>query len=120
MKRDMDLARHILFAIEEHDGDPLRYIDLKISGRTDREVSYHVMLLGEARLVEVKNYGNANRFEYRPRRLTWEGHEFLDAVRDDTVWKRAKSETLAKTGQLTFEVIKATLMGLARQGLGLP
>jgi hypothetical protein len=25
-----------------------------------------------------------------PKRLTWNGHEFLDAVRDDEVWRRTK------------------------------
>ena len=119
MKRDMDLAREILFAIEENDDEP-GTMEIELPGRSALYVSYHVTLLAEAGLIEAENTTSMDQYEYLPTRLTWAGHEFLDAVRDDTVWKRAKSETLAKTGQLTFEVIKATLMGIARQGLGLP
>ena len=55
MKRDMDLMREILLAIERSDKSPLGWIDLDIPGRSLQDVSYNVMLLGEAGSIEVQN-----------------------------------------------------------------
>ena len=50
------------------------------------------MLLNEARLVKAVNfsttYGDSN---WVPLRLTWEGHDFLDAARNEDRWKKAKA-----------------------------
>ena len=119
MKRDMDLARDILFAIEKDEGDPLGWIDLELPGRSEKEVAYHVMLLEEAGLVEALDLSSKDGFEYKPKRLTWEGHEFLDAARNDTLWERAKAEALRQTGGVSFDVLKELLLHLAKQALGL-
>jgi hypothetical protein len=42
--------------------------------------------------------------------LTWEGHEFLDAARDDTRWSKAKKLVQEKGGSLMFEALKAVLV----------
>jgi hypothetical protein len=36
-------------------------------------------------------------------RLTWEGHEFLDAARDEKRWKKAMSTVKEKGGTITIE-----------------
>jgi hypothetical protein len=43
---------------------------------------------------------------WRPKRLTYSGHKFLDAARSDTVWHKAKAVTLKSTGTLTLEGLK--------------
>ena len=40
-------------------------------------------------------------------RLTWDGHEFLDAIRNDTVWARTKKVFLDKGVEMTFDLVKA-------------
>lgn len=56
-------------------------------------------------------------------RLTWLGHEFLDAARDDGRWEKAKS-AISKVGGWSFEVVKHILVELAKDAikssLGLP
>lgn len=47
-------------------------------------------------------------------KLTWEGHEFLDAAREDTRWNKAK-EVAAKTGSLTFSMLKEVLVQLSAE-----
>ena len=42
--------------------------------------------------------------------LTWQGHEFLDAARNDTIWRKAKKKVLETTGGLAFDVLKAALL----------
>jgi hypothetical protein len=57
-----------------------------------------------------------NRDSYR---LTWADHEFLDAARDNTLWKAAKSKVLETTGGLAFEFLRAMLMHKGKELLGL-
>lgn len=55
--------------------------------------------------------------------LTWAGHDFLDAARNDTVWHTAREKVLKSGVAWTFELLKETLKALARQQLtriGLP
>ncbi|MCL4500491.1 MAG: DUF2513 domain-containing protein, partial [Deltaproteobacteria bacterium] len=37
--------------------------------------------------------------------LTWAGHEFLEASRDDSRWNKAKKITWEKTKSLSFEIL---------------
>jgi len=54
-----------------------------------------------------------------PIRLTWRGHEFLDTSRSDSLWDKAKSTVLNKTGGLAFDVLFSGLKELAtRLALG--
>lgn len=49
--------------------------------------------------------------------LTWDGHEFLEAARDDSLWEKAKRLVLEKTGTLTFEALKLALMEAMKSSL---
>ena len=118
MKRDMDLARSILFAVEENEEDPLGWIELDIPDHSAEEVAYHVMILAEAGLIEAQDLSSMDGFDCKPKRLTWYGHEFLDAARSDTLWERAKKETLKQTGGLSLDLLKAALLHLGKQALG--
>jgi hypothetical protein len=54
--------------------------------------------------------------------LTWQGHEFLEAVRDPEVWRRTK-EGAAKVGNFAisflFDAAKAYAKHIAKERLGL-
>ena len=90
MKLDKDLVREILLAIEASDQTPDSWIDLAIDSHSEDEVSYHVMLLHEAGLIVAQDLCSMSDFDWRPKRLTIRGHEFLDTVRDGEVWRRTK------------------------------
>ncbi len=49
----MDLARETLFAIERDDGDPTAWIGFELPKRSDEEISYHIMILSDAGLIEA-------------------------------------------------------------------
>lgn len=121
MKRDMDLVRSILIAIEASDNDPSRWIkDLDLCGdHRPEEVTSHLLLLHEAGLIEGQVLNTLDGVDYRVKRLTWEGHEFLDAARDDNLWKRGRDKVLKEVGALPFELLKAVLFQLAKKELGL-
>jgi hypothetical protein len=113
VKREMDLAREILLEVERSE-QTMGLIDLDIRDRDDEAVAYHVMLLHEAGLLQAKNLTTNSGFDWRPVRLTWSGHEFLDAAREDARWTRAKTIMTDKAGGLSFEVLKELLLQLMR------
>ena len=118
MKRDMDLARQIMLELEEtpYGGDLL---SINIDGRNDAEITYHVMLLAEAGLIEARNLSAYDGIRWTPTRLTWQGHDFLDAAKNETIWQKAKKYVQDKGGAVTFEVLKAVLAQTALKQVGL-
>jgi Hypothetical protein (DUF2513) len=112
MKRDIDLVRKILFQVEEK-GQPRGWVDLAIPGYTPEQVAHHVWLLHDAGLIEAQDLSHTGAFDYRPKRLTWAGHEFLDAARNDTIWNRTKETVKEKGGSIPFEVLKGLLLKVA-------
>jgi len=90
-------------------------VDLKIEGRSEQEVSYHIMLLHQAGLIEALDLSDSEGIDWRPSCLTWNGHEFLDAYRQDTLWNKAKSFVLEKTGALGMEALKQAVPFVIQQ-----
>jgi Hypothetical protein (DUF2513) len=92
-----------------------------MEGYSEEEVGYHALLIIEAEFAtgtETPVPGLAPRgFIYR---LTWQGHEFLDAALDDTRWAKARAMVKEHAGSVTVEVLKELLTGLMKTSLGLP
>ncbi len=81
-------------------------------------------LLIEARLVKgqmLQTMGPEAK-DFFGQRLTWEGHEFLDTVRSDTVWKKTKKVFTEQGISMTFELVKTVAKeaaaGLLKGALG--
>ena len=109
MKRDLDLVRKILFQVEEK-GQARGLVDLEIPGYPPEQIAHHVWLLQDAGLIEAQDLSTSLGFDYRPKKLTWVGHEFLDAARNDTVWRKTKELVKEKGGSIPFEVLKGLLV----------
>ncbi len=90
MKRDVGLAKTMLFAIEKDEKATERFICLNIDGYSEEKISYHVNLLYEAGLIDTIDQSSLNSYRWEPKRLTWQGHEFLDSARNDNSWGKAK------------------------------
>jgi hypothetical protein len=120
MKRDMDLIRRLLFAIEE--APPQGPTALEVPGFTGDEINHNLALLLEAGLIVGRQSGELGRPtpHIRVLRLTWEGHDFLDAARDETRWKQARSLIVEKGGAFAFDVVKQLLLELLKQSIGIP
>lgn len=109
MKRDLELVRLILMRAEEADDFTLRSSGFVAEGYDEKIVARHFQLLEEAGLVEANLLcaEAQGALEGQLERLTWAGHEFLDATRNETVWSRTKELVKAKGGGASFEVVKA-------------
>jgi hypothetical protein len=116
MKRDMNLIRLLLLDTEGQDPKP------DLSPYSEDQRLYRSALLIEAGLVhgEVIPDGNGQPAAAVTLRLTWAGHEFLDAARNDTIWHKA-GERIKKSGvDVTVPLLQELLKQLLKQSLGLP
>jgi len=117
MKRNMDLVRKILLSIEANPEPHDWIFELKIDEFSDKEIAYHVKLLAQAGLIEASERPLPDFIQWVPHSLTWAGHEFLDASKDEGRWNKAKKMVLEKTGVITFEAMKLVLVELMRRGV---
>lgn len=114
MKRDTDLIRMILAATEEAPGQikaPFEFTDFDSD-----TISYHIQLLREADLLiaTCRIYDSGRIEALRINRLTWAGHEFMDAARNEKVWRRAKQIGKDKGVSMPFDLLKDLLQSLVR------
>jgi DNA-binding transcriptional ArsR family regulator len=116
MKRDMDLIRRIAHATEAL--EPGEILD-RLEGIEAETFTRHVIWMQEAGLVEAlvpKSLGGSLE-SAMVMRLTWEGCDFLDAVRDEGLWAKAKATVIKPSASFTFGLLKEWLAGEIRQGL---
>jgi hypothetical protein len=118
MKRDMELIRLILLALEGDEAASER----SRSEYDSATIAYHAALMIEAGLVEgvVANDEKGIPARCVIQRMTWSGHDFLDAMRDETIWKKARESVLKPIGGVAFDVLKEWLKAQMREKLGLP
>ena len=121
MKRDMDLARRILLAVESSDADPREWVELDFVAEYPKNVvAYHVYLLADAGLIEankVYSFG-PDGYDWLPKHLTSSGHDFLESARNEDIWNAGKQQ-LAKVGGASLTMLRHLLVHIAKQKLGL-
>ena len=110
MKRNMDLIREILLAIEEqHEYGPI--YGLTIPGHSINEIAYHCQLLYEHGFIDSYDdlSGDEEVQDIAVGGLTWEGADYLEEVRDNTRWGKAKKTMKEKGIPMTVEFVKETI-----------
>lgn len=115
MKRDMDLIRRIALELENQAiGEELTGLE----GVESDVFALHATWMKEAGLIDafIQEYMGGEQL-VMARRLTWAGCEFADAIRDDTLWKKAKANVLKPGMSFTFDVLKDWLKTEITQGL---
>lgn len=131
MKRDLEMVRVILMEIENLPREQtLKVVDAipeerrnywKVLGLTTDEEELkccdpvrfqHARLLWESRFVREPDIIASQRSrqsiidELELYRLTREGHDFLDSIRDETVWRRTKTKLAEVGGNAPLAIIK--------------
>lgn len=113
MKRDMDLVRRIALATA----------DLPAGGHLSQlndvdqpTFNIHVEWMVEANLVKAILYPIDGQMGGIIQRLTWEGCEFADSVRNDTLWKAAKEKVLIPSASWSFGLLREWLAEELKNG----
>ena len=116
MKRDMDVVRQILLACENlpfgEQFESLEGVD------TDTYVT-HVVWMQQAGLVQANAQAGGGSYASFAivLGLAWEGCEFADAMRDETLWAKAKTKFMRPGISFTLDIVKDWLKAEITQGL---
>lgn len=114
----MELVRLLLLRVEGEE-------EVDLSEYSEQQQGYHLHKMRDAGLVtcnviqDVMGEYHVSPAILNHAELTWEGHDFLDVARSQTIWKKAMTKVKATTGTVTFDVLKALLTALAKEGLGI-
>jgi Hypothetical protein (DUF2513) len=121
MKRDLDLVRHILFQLEGEGKDSgpsgpsaFGWNAFVEQGHELETIHYHVQLLHDAGLIEANEVMPG---QWWPDRMTWAGHEFLDAARNEDLWQETKRRVAGRVGSAPFVLFHETLIRMSRERL---
>lgn len=121
--RDMDLIRDLLLKVEENpEMNGTREFmydnpeDLGIAGRSVDEVAYHIKLLIQEQFLEGSV--TAAFPMHIVSSLTWDGHEFLDNIRDQGIWDKTKKR-IEGLSSVALKVVASIAEAEVRKHLGL-
>jgi DNA-binding PadR family transcriptional regulator len=112
MQRSMDLVRELLLEIDrEPQLDGRRWLpgeNICVAGYSQEEIYYHLNMLIEAGYITGKIGMDAPVIS----KLTWQGHELLDDIRDPDIWDKTKEKAKMVSGigvALMWELAKGEL-----------
>ncbi len=116
MERNMDLIRRITL---ETAALPFGEWLVGMDGVSDEAFSAHAIWMEEAGLIKasISEYMSGEPPKVLVHRLTWDGCEFADSIRDKTLWEKAKREVIAPTMSFTFETLREWMKAEIIQGL---
>ncbi|MCA6607467.1 DUF2513 domain-containing protein [Bacillus safensis] len=87
----------------------------RLSNHSAEDSLYTVMKLHEAGFLHVQAYLGGN---FRIFGITYEGHQFLENVRDPEIWAKTKAAA-SKVGGASLSVVGELALSFVRQSLGL-
>lgn len=108
LKRDMELMRKILFVIEEHQTPgSAGLIDMEVESYSKPVIAEHCELLYQAGLVSScqAEYADNEMDFFVVGKLTNEGHDYLELIRNEETWDKTKEEMKNKKLPVTIESI---------------
>jgi hypothetical protein len=119
MKRDMEIIRSILLNVE---ADKYPYGgNVRLDGVSDEVCAKHVELIFDAGLA----VGRIHKTDFHGTvgasidRLTSQGHDFCEGIRNNTIWNKVKEHILKPgvtyTLSLIVEYVKVQVQQLALQ-----
>lgn len=116
MKRDWRVVQVVLEHVEK--GDLKAYMKDGLFrdelGITEDDFCGHIEILGDAGILRNVTVTRDHQGEIRfcsteKAFITMAGHDLLDALRDQTVWKRIKDKSKAVGVSISWEFIKAAI-----------
>ncbi len=122
MKRNTELLRNLLFQIETS-GPETPDTDIDPGEEHPRTIVYHLKLLEDAGYLTLNWVREGDLELHSPivpcSSITNAGHDFLDTIRDDTVWKKTREKLALVGGTAALDTVNkvATAISLKLMGL---
>ena len=108
MKRDDDFIRQLLLECEQSDDIHL-VARLRLNPSNDELKRYHHIKL----LCDAGYFTPVGKHVYR---MTNQGYDYLEAIKNETVWAKTKEE-VTKLGGATLDMIKDIAVALLKREL---
>lgn len=119
MKLIHDCVRDVMLDIEENLGTNtaimITNIHSRISKYSFEDIYYTCQKLNEAGYLEVVFYLSGDG---AVKNMTYDGHLFLDNIRDDSIWKETKSK-VSKIASASLPIIQQVAAALIAAKLGI-
>ena len=107
MKRDNEYLRDLLLEIEESE-EHLYLVVMTLGAGLDQEKKwFHVQLLCDQ--------GYLFQESKRAYRLTAQGLDFIESVRDEGIWNRTKAAIGETGGNVTLEILSSLARGFLKK-----
>jgi hypothetical protein len=91
---------------------------IKVDDCSNEMIGYHIKLLHQAGLIEGIDASSFEGFQLIDINLTWDGHEFLDEIRKESIWNQAKQIAIDRVGGTSLEILKYVLAAIMKNKLG--
>jgi hypothetical protein len=117
MKRNWDTVRRILIAVEQLPDEASQISSHELQGIDPDEAAYHMRLMRDAGLITGGCREALGPAWCYATGLTWNGHEFLDRIRNDGTWNRIKTTVRERGADMSFDGIVAVAKWLVEQAL---
>jgi len=119
MIRNMNIVRELLLKLEPHTNPPGTTVlidpyngQFQIEGYSADQIAYHLSLVREAGFVESPG-SQLGGVGMTFRRLSSDGHDFLDAVRYPEIWRKTQRGA-ESVGSFTFDLVKDLAKGFIK------
>lgn len=96
MRLNQECIRSVLLTLEEINtpSRPTMLNELinapELSDYTENDVIYTVQALNSANFINTTSLRTFDGIDYMINSITWQGHQFLDTIRDEKVWRDTK------------------------------
>ena len=114
MRRDMDIIRLLLLQHESGEDLP------ELEKHPIELVVYNLALMVDAGFLvgNIIEDHEGSPVGASIIRMTWEGHDFLDSIRDPSVWQKAKDRVIKPGVSWSFSILVEFLKAEAQRQLG--
>jgi len=124
MKLNHECVRDLLLLIENT--ETLNFFQLSqiykgdFSEKYTFETAYYTAtLLADGGFLDIKCMTSVGMRDIAIYKITWNGHQFLDNVRDDRVWSESTSVALEKVTSVSLNILSTLASKIIANQLGL-
>jgi len=120
MRLNHECIRDTMLYLEENLqlNDTIVSSNLKIKDYSNDDITYSIKMLQEAGFIQANSLGADDMLIYLVSSLTWEGHQYLDNIRDNSVWKIVKSK-ISKLKSVSLPVVQQIAAQAVCEKLGI-
>lgn len=123
MKLNHDCVRDLLLTVEESDHNEILSLHFllpknKLQSYSEEDIFYTIQRLVEAGYINADTQTYFEGQDAIISSITWNGHQFLDNIRDKSIWEKTK-EKASVVGGVSLPILSEIAKSYLAEKLGL-